>query len=128
MEKIPPSSSGIKKIFEGRIGRKHYFFGMLFIFLIFLSIEAISFHTGVELDFLRIIIGIVVLPFSFGLGIRRLHDLGYSGWLLLVLFIPVINIIFGLYMIFVPGKEAGEKYGNRADHRINSVKVMLGMY
>ncbi len=128
MEKSLSLNIILKKIFEGRIIRRHYFFGLLFIFLIFLSIEAVSFHTGMELIFLTIILGIVALPFSFGLGVRRLHDLGYSGWLLLILFIPVINIIFGLYMLFAPGKEAGEKYGDRADYRISSVKVMLGMY
>ena len=34
---------------------------------------------------------------------RRLHDLGNSGWMALLLLVPIANLIFVLYLIFAPG-------------------------
>ena len=36
---------------------------------------------------------------------RRLNDLGRDRWLALLIFIPVLNILFELYLIFMPGKD-----------------------
>lgn len=38
-------------------------------------------------------------------GVRRLHDLGQSGWLLLVGLIPVVGFILQLYLFLAPGKQ-----------------------
>ena len=40
-------------------------------------------------------------------GIRRLHDLGRSGWYLLLAFIPLLNVVMLLYLIFAPGVRGG---------------------
>ena len=56
----------------------------------------------------------LVLPFvvaSIMLEIRRCHDLGHSGWLILIGFIPYINIIFWLYILFCPGTKGDNQYG-----------------
>ena len=44
-------------------------------------------------------------------GVRRLHDMNMSGWLLLLMLVPLVNIIFGLVMLFVPGKPTANDYG-----------------
>ncbi|MDA1096092.1 MAG: DUF805 domain-containing protein [Chloroflexi bacterium] len=36
-------------------------------------------------------------------GIRRLHDTGNSGWLILLAFAPLANIFMILYLLFAPG-------------------------
>ena len=41
--------------------------------------------------------------FSLAQGVKRLHDLNKSGWLILLMFIPIVNAIFGLYMLFADG-------------------------
>jgi hypothetical protein len=41
--------------------------------------------------------------------IRRPHDLGRSGWLILVMFVPIVNFLFFIYMLFAPGKPAGRR-------------------
>ncbi len=43
--------------------------------------------------------------------IKRLHDLNLNGWLSLLNLIPIINIFFGLYLIFSPGTERRNTYG-----------------
>jgi len=43
-------------------------------------------------------------------GIRRLHDLNYSGWYLLFGFIPFANIALILYLLLAPGKVEGNRW------------------
>ncbi len=42
---------------------------------------------------------------------RRLHDLNQSGWFLLIMLIPLVNIIFMLYLCFAPGDVGENDYG-----------------
>ena len=44
-------------------------------------------------------------------AIRRMHDLDKSGWWLLISFIPYVNIVFSLYVIFTPGTPSYNRYG-----------------
>jgi len=43
-------------------------------------------------------------------GIRRLHDLNHSGWYLLLAFIPLVNVIMILYLLFALGKLEGNRW------------------
>lgn len=42
---------------------------------------------------------------------RRLHDIGKSGWWLLLLIVPLANILLLLYMYFTRGDEGVNAYG-----------------
>ena len=42
---------------------------------------------------------------------RRLHDLDHSGWLALLLIVPLVNVFFGLYILFAAGTEGRNSYG-----------------
>lgn len=43
--------------------------------------------------------------------IRRLHDLDLSGWWCLLVFVPIANLIFILYLIFKPGTDSDNRFG-----------------
>ena len=45
------------------------------------------------------------------LSIRRLHDLDKSGWFLLLGLVPLVNVIFMLYMWLAPGTVGANRYG-----------------
>ncbi|MDM1486289.1 MULTISPECIES: DUF805 domain-containing protein [Acinetobacter] len=60
---------------------------------------------------LLVIIYIVAFYFSFIFTIRRLHDRNHTGWLSLLILVPVVNIILGLYLIFAPGDDRQNSYG-----------------
>lgn len=45
-------------------------------------------------------------------SIKRLHDLNQNGWLCLLNCIPILNLFFGLYLIFCPGTAGGNSYGD----------------
>jgi len=54
---------------------------------------------------LVLLILIVAVIYVISLHIRRCHDLALSGWYVLLLSVPVINLIFFLYLLFGPGKQ-----------------------
>ncbi len=57
------------------------------------------------------IYGLAVLLPSLGVSIRRLHDVGKSGWFLLIALIPLIGAIW-LLVLFCTDSQAGvNKYG-----------------
>lgn len=65
-----------------------------------------------------ILLGIAALLFipllwgSFVLGVRRLHDCGYSGWLLLLGLVPIIGSLFLLYAYLKPGTPEANRFGH----------------
>lgn len=46
------------------------------------------------------LLGIMALALLIPASIRRLHDLGKSGWWIIGLFIPLVGIFVFLYMLF----------------------------
>lgn len=44
--------------------------------------------------------------------IRRLHDLNKTGWLCLLLLVPVIQLLFTLYVLLAPGTPHRNDYGD----------------
>lgn len=44
-------------------------------------------------------------------GVRRCHDLGWSGWWILLRLIPIVGLIQGLWLLFAPGEEGENEYG-----------------
>lgn len=44
------------------------------------------------------------------LSIRRLHDQNFSGWFLLLILLPIIDL-FVIYMLMSPGDKWDNKYG-----------------
>lgn len=108
------------RLFSGRISREQFVHG--FVTLI-ASIAAISFIAGIIagsaeysgiaiLAFCIIALAIVIGGvFILGLSVRRIHDLGKSGWYAILLFISPINII-GLIILSVErGNREANEYG-----------------
>ena len=99
-----------------RINRLAYFSGMCFVFLVVLFSNIIY---SVVVTRLGATIGGLVGFCLFGLTMwmytclfrKRLHDLDKSAWFILVMFVPIINFIFGLYLLFAKGVEGDNKYG-----------------
>lgn len=53
--------------------------------------------------------------------IRRLHDIGRSGWTALLLMVPVIGPALSLYLLFAPGDPVLNLYGRPPGAREVSV-------
>ena len=105
-----------KDSFKGRVARKEYWLYFLWYFIgamLFGLIEgAIGFalygdNMSEELSiFSNIFIWITCAPI-FGLAWRRMHDVGKSGWMILISLIPIIGGIW-LLVLFVNDGNPGE--------------------
>jgi uncharacterized membrane protein YhaH (DUF805 family) len=60
---------------------------------------------------LLIIFVLVSLIPSISITIRRLHDVGRSGWLYLIIFIPLVGWIASLILGFIDSEEGDNEYG-----------------
>ncbi len=111
-----------KEIFktEGRLNRLSYLKYMLLLALTaglatFVTSSMATFLTGDPTGFLvNAITGIWALIAGTGnvmLMIRRAHDLGKSGWGVLLAFVPVIGMLFSIYLFCARGQVGWNKYG-----------------
>jgi uncharacterized membrane protein YhaH (DUF805 family) len=48
---------------------------------------------------------------GFAVSVRRLHDVGKSGWFLLIALIPLIGSIWILVLICLDGEKSNNKWG-----------------
>jgi len=89
--------------YQGRARRREYWMFTLFSFICSLILNIIP--------FLGLLYFLVVIVPSVCLGIRRLHDIGKSGWWALLAFIPLVGAII-LIVFFCLDSQPGEnQYG-----------------
>lgn len=79
---------------------------------------------GGVLGLAYVIFILVSLVFGIMFVVQRLHDLDHSGWMSLIMLIPLANAIFGLYLLFARGTDGANRYG--AEPPPNTVGVKLG--
>ncbi|CAA0224312.1 DUF805 domain-containing protein [Tenacibaculum maritimum] len=98
--------------FNGRARRQEFWMFALFNF-IFASIAiAIDYALGfIGFSPIYGIYSLGVLIPNIALSIRRLHDIGKSGWLLLLAFIPLIGGIYLLILFATNGDSGNNEYG-----------------
>ena len=56
---------------------------------------------------------ILVLWMTLAAGVRRLHDLGHSGWWMLLFLVPLVSLVLALLLYLWPGEDAANGYGPR---------------
>jgi uncharacterized membrane protein YhaH (DUF805 family) len=64
--------------------------------------------------FAMIILGILyiaIIYFSFIFAVRRLHDRNHSGWLSLLMLVPLVNIAMALYLTLAKGDANENQFG-----------------
>ena len=90
--------------FEGRAARPEFWWFALFQVIV-LVVAAMLGRAAYTIAGLAL-----VLP-SLGVGARRLHDMGKSGWYLLIHLIPVIGILVLIYFWVQPPQAESNNYG-----------------
>lgn len=99
-------------VFKGRARRKEFWMFHLVSFLIAVLISLANETAGTFYSLL------VFLP-SFAVSVRRLHDIGRSGWWTLVFLIPIIGVILMLYWYCQDSQSGFNEYGaNPKDQNI----------
>lgn len=102
-------------VFSGRARRKEYWMFVLFniIFTIVASaLDTVIFGIAFEgFGPLYVVYALAVLVPGLAVSVRRLHDVGKSGWYLLVNLIPIAGGIWYLVLVCTDSQPGANKYG-----------------
>ena len=103
-------------VFEGRAGRKEYWFFVLFNILISMALGYVDWLTGninpeTGLGILSGIYALGVMIPGMAVSVRRLHDTNRSGWWLLITFVPVIGALVFLYFMVLDSNPEINEFG-----------------
>ena len=104
--------------FSGRASRSEFWWFSLFTIIVLVVVEVIALAlqsaNSVLGGLLLLVVGIGLLVPSLAVAMRRLHDTGKSGWLILIGIIPIINIV-GVWVLLVfyilPSNPGSNAYG-----------------
>lgn len=99
--------------FSGRAPRSEYWFFVLFVFLLNIACGLVD-NALFGYDNVGVLGGIVSLAVflpSLAVAIRRLHDLGRSGWWILLTLIPIVGIIILIVFYVQKGEDGPNEYG-----------------
>jgi uncharacterized membrane protein YhaH (DUF805 family) len=110
--------------FKGRARRSEYWFFVLFNVIFALiamgidnllgttfNMESPSGMVNLPYGYIYMIYLLAVLIPGLAVSVRRLHDVGKSGWLYLVILIPLIGAIWLLILFFTDSQVGENKWG-----------------
>jgi uncharacterized membrane protein YhaH (DUF805 family) len=104
----------------GRVSRGIYW--MCFLVFVCLESALLAQMLGQEQasyhDLVRTILPgalLLTLYCNIAVAVKRLHDLGYSGFLALALLVPVVNLAFTIWVGILPGTAGPNRFGAAPD-------------
>ena len=95
--------------FEGRSGRLEYWWYVLAYVIVFVVLALVASVIGI-VSWISNLLALALLIPNIALGIRRFHDIGKSGWWLLLGLIPLLGAIAIIYFAAQPSAGANN-YG-----------------
>ena len=103
-------------VFSGRARRKEYW--MFALFNIIFAIAAMFADSlmgtslgGTGYGFVYMFYSLAMLIPALAVGVRRLHDVGKSGWFTLIVFVPLVGAIWLLVLACTEGTHGDNQYG-----------------
>ena len=91
------------KLFEGRIGNMQFLYYLV-------GAIVVGLVAGI-IPLVNLFVGIVLAVLSVGVGIRRWHDVGVTGWATPIFFVPFVGLLVALYLCWKHGEEKENQYG-----------------
>jgi len=125
---------------NGRIGRLRYLAWTLVLTLAMLVaggiISTASFAVATASPTAGIILGsllgfalvVAIVWVSVQIGVQRLHDLGWSGWLWFLHLVPLVNSVFPILLLVLPGNAGANQYGAPPPRNSTAVKVLAALW
>jgi uncharacterized membrane protein YhaH (DUF805 family) len=106
-------------VFTGRSTRKEYWMFVLINLIASIIVSIVG--ASLRIKHLDQIYGLAVLLPGIGIGIRRLHDIGRSGWWMLIGLIPIVGTIILIVFQVKEGQPGENKYGTNPKKATNNV-------
>ena len=107
--------------FSGRARRKEYWMFTLIYMIVIIIAMVLDGALGLGFDmgygvtapygWIYSIVGLVHLIPAWGVLVRRLHDVGKSGWFMLISLVPIIGGIWLLVLLCTDGDSSENAYG-----------------
>jgi len=109
--------------FNGRARRTEYWMFVLFNIIFGIVAAVIDNVVGTAIDgvgygLFYILYMLAVLIPGLAVAVRRLHDTGKSGWMLLVALIPLVGAIWLLVLMVTEGTPGENQYGSNPKESI----------
>lgn len=99
--------------FSGRASRKEFWIFMLINLIIVLLLRLLDFlFDTYHFTSLAYVYAMIIFIPSIAVLLRRLHDVGKSGWYFFLLLFPVFGWIWLLVLVCLEGKHIPNKWGN----------------
>jgi uncharacterized membrane protein YhaH (DUF805 family) len=95
--------------FSGRARRTEYW--MFFLFNVIISVILGVVEQAIGIVGPSALVGLALLIPGIAVGVRRLHDIGKSGWWLLVAFAPCIGALILIYFFVQDSQPGSNEYG-----------------
>jgi uncharacterized membrane protein YhaH (DUF805 family) len=120
---------------SGRIGRVRYIgysvglwlVSIVAMVVVGMLIALLGGHRGGFSSLLLLAVYIAMAVVSFMFAIQRLHDFDTTGWLSLLLLIPVVNLIFWIVLMVVPGTDGSNRFGSKPPANSTGVIILAAI-
>ena len=115
------------KVFSvsGRIGRARYIaYGIGFYILFGALAAGLSMALGAVGAALMAVGWVALVVIGFMLTIQRCHDFNMSGWLSLLMFVPLANLIF----LIIPGTDGPNRFGGPTPPNTAGVLILAWLF
>ncbi|MGE8497690.1 MAG: DUF805 domain-containing protein [Pseudomonas sp.] len=125
---------GELKVFSisGRIGRLRYlawFMANLLVFIGLMGLTGIIAGISPEIGGgLTVILSLAVIVVSVLIVIHRLHDIGWTGWLWPLILIPLVQLVFSILLMVIPGTKGANRYGPPPPANGVGVYILSGLF
>lgn len=109
---------------EGRINRITYmaWHGFVMVITLFLGfmiiklipdtlLQVVTLQENWAVMLSGIVFNVIIFFIYIAFAIKRLHDVNQSGWLSILILVPIVNLFFSLYLLFMPGTTTPNNYG-----------------
>ncbi|MCS3471821.1 uncharacterized membrane protein YhaH (DUF805 family) [Pseudomonas sp. JUb42] len=117
---------------HGRIGRVRYLAWTLVLTVVaIVAALCCALLASVNLILGGLLGAVVAAAFicvSIQIGVQRAHDLGWSGWLLLLNLVPFVGSVFPILLVVMPGNATANQYGPPPPPNSQAVKVLAWMW
>lgn len=102
--------------FSGRARRSEYWLFGLFSLLISIACIILDYVLGTDFwsfpyGLFYVVFGVATFLPGLAVSVRRLHDVGKSGWFLLLIFIPIIGAIWLLVLFCTDSENGPNEFG-----------------
>ncbi|MGV8919109.1 MAG: DUF805 domain-containing protein [Pseudomonas sp.] len=117
---------------QGRIGRIRYLAWSLVLMVALVIVAglcaAMLTNSLVGGGLLITVATVVFFVISVQIGVQRLHDAGWSGWLLLINLVPFVGMFFPLLMMIIPGNAGANQYAAPEPPAGKGVKALASLW